>query len=102
MPGFIEIKRQPVAELCRRCHVRRLDVFGSASRDDFDPESSDIDLLVEFESSAASSLFDDYFSLREGLELLFAKPVDLVMASALRNPYVQNSIDSQRLPLYGA
>ncbi len=37
-----------VADFCRRHHIRRLPVFGSALRDDFRPDS-DIDLLVEFQ-----------------------------------------------------
>jgi uncharacterized protein len=47
MLPFIEAQRSAIAELCRRFHVRRLDVFGSAARGtDFDPSRSDVDLLV--------------------------------------------------------
>ena len=49
MLPFIEAQRAAIAELCRRFHVRRLDVFGSAARGtDFDPSRSDVDLLVSY------------------------------------------------------
>ncbi|MDQ3480300.1 MAG: nucleotidyltransferase domain-containing protein, partial [Actinomycetota bacterium] len=49
MPALLEDKRAQIEELCRHFRVRRLDVFGSAIRDDFDPGRSDVDFLVEFE-----------------------------------------------------
>ena len=48
MQDFIHAKREEIADLCRKHHVRRLSVFGSAARDDFDPDSSDVDVLVTF------------------------------------------------------
>ncbi len=48
-------------ELCRSLSVRRLELVGSAAREDFQPESSDIDVLIEFEGNHA--LFDRYFDL---------------------------------------
>ncbi|HKX08964.1 MAG TPA: nucleotidyltransferase domain-containing protein [Stellaceae bacterium] len=83
--------------LCRRFHVRRLELFGSAARDDFDPERSDFDFLVEFDRRHrdARSL-RTYFRLKEGLEALFGRPVDLVEPGAIRNPYLKRSINSSR------
>lgn len=52
MQPFIEAKREQIAELCRMHHVRRLSLFGSAVRDDFDPNRSDVDVRVEFDESA--------------------------------------------------
>ena len=50
MLQLIEIHRHDIAELCRRFHVNRLEVFGSAARgSDFDPARSDVDLLVSYE-----------------------------------------------------
>ena len=48
MTRVLEDQRRELADLCREYRVRRLDVFGSAARGDFDEESSDVDLLVEF------------------------------------------------------
>jgi uncharacterized protein len=86
--------------LCRRFYVRRLDLFGSAARDDFDPDRSDIDFLVEFDRSAPGNLFDTYFGFKEALEELFGRPVDLVETGAVRNPYLKASIEQSRQNVY--
>jgi predicted nucleotidyltransferase len=49
MQPLIAARHAEIGEICRRFHVRRLDVFGSAARDDFDPAHSDLDLLALFE-----------------------------------------------------
>ena len=59
----IELRREELQVLCRRFHVRRLDLFGSAARGDFDPEHSDFDFVVEFDRSAPQHLFASYFGL---------------------------------------
>ncbi len=89
----IALRREEVRALCRRFGVRRLDLFGSAARDDFDPERSDLDFLVEFEPEARpGSYFESYFDFKEALEALFGRSVDLVEPSAIRNPYLKESI----------
>lgn len=99
----IALHRDELTELCRRFHVRRLDLFGSAARDDFDPAASDIDFLVEFDRAAPQALsFGAYFDFKEALEKLFGRPVDLVEGSAVRNPYLKASIDASREPLFEA
>lgn len=87
--------------LCRRYGVRRLELFGSAATGAFDHQSSDLDFIVEFESSARSSL-DDYFGLKEALEALYERPVDLVMAGAMRNPYFVKSVNETRRVVYAS
>jgi hypothetical protein len=44
----LNLPRAQIAEFCRRHHIRKLSLFGSALRDDFGPDS-DIDILVEFQ-----------------------------------------------------
>ena len=61
--------------------VRRLELFGSAADDSFDPGRSDVDFLVEFETLADGEHADAYFGLKESLASLLARPVDLVMTS---------------------
>ena len=100
--AIIESKNAELGELCRRFHVRRLDLFGSATGENFDPSRSDVDLLVEFESGDTIKALDQYFGLKEALEGLFGRPVDLVSASALKNPYVRKSIEETREVLYEA
>jgi hypothetical protein len=61
----IELHRGELQALCRRFHLRRLDLFGSAARGDFDPECSDFDFVVEFDRSAPQHPFDTYFGLKD-------------------------------------
>ena len=98
----IDIYHEELAELCRRHHVLRLSLFGSATRDDFDPQRSDFDFLVEFEPLAAGQYADAYFGLLESLERLLERPVDLVVASAIKNPYFRESVDQTKVLLYAA
>lgn len=102
MIELIENQRSQLAEICRRLHVRRLELFGSAARDDFDPARSDIDVLVEFEPDSSVRALDTYFGLKEALEALFGRRVDLVMPGAIRNPYIKADIDRSRRLLYAA
>jgi predicted nucleotidyltransferase len=102
MLPLIESRVAEIAELCRRFHVRRLDVFGSAARVvDFDPARSDIDILVAYAPDSAPNMWD-YFALREALSDLLGRKVDLVMADAVENPFVRAGIERSRQPLYGA
>lgn len=102
MHPSIAAHRDEIETLCRRFHVARLEIFGSAVRDDFDPERSDVDFLVEFAPGASDSLFDSYMDLREELAKVLGRSVDLVMPGAIRNPYLRASIDSDRTLLYAA
>jgi predicted nucleotidyltransferase len=98
----IELHREELRALCHRFHVRRLDLFGSAARGDFDPERSDVDFIVEFERDTPLHPFDAYFGLKEELEALFGRKVDLVELSAVRNPCLKASIEGSREPVFEA
>jgi predicted nucleotidyltransferase len=102
MINEIELHREELRALCRRFHVRRLDLFGSAARGDFDPEQSDVDFIVEFERDTPLHPFDTYFGLQEELEALFGRKVGLVELSAVRNPYLKASIEQSRETVYAA
>ena len=100
MAKFIDARRDDVARLCQAHGVRRLDVFGSATSDPFDPDNSDIDFIVDFGPAAQQQIFVHYFTLKQALEALFARPVDLVMAGAMRNPYFIEAAMRTRQPVY--
>lgn len=102
MLPLIEAHRREIAELCRRYHVERLELFGSAARaTDFDPTRSDIDLLVTYEP-ATHPTFSDYFDLSEALAAVLGRPVDLVMSGAVRNPFLRAGIERSKELLYAA
>ncbi len=103
MQSLLHNRRTAIEDLCRRMHVRRLDVFGSGARDDFDPESSDFDFVVEFEHQLSPSQYADaYFCLKEGLEELFGRPVDLVTAPSMTNPCFLDSVMASRENVYAS
>jgi uncharacterized protein len=94
--------RHEIAELCRQHRVRRLELFGSAVGENFNPQRSDADFLVEFEPLADGEHADAYFGLRESLERLLGRPIDLVMTRAIRNRYFLQAIEPTRTVLYAA
>lgn len=102
MIELLETHRLELEQLCRRHYVKRLEVFGSAVDGTFDPVRSDLDFLLEFLPAAATRPFHGYFDLKEGLEQLFGRRVDLVMPSAIRNPYFLQAVSQQRQVLYAA
>ena len=102
MRPLIQTRLSEVEAACRRRAVRRLELFGSAARDDFDETTSDLDFLVEFDAATELPALDRYFGLKEDLEALFGRPVDLVMPRAVRNPYVRAEIERDRQLLYAA
>jgi predicted nucleotidyltransferase len=102
MDPSVAERRAEIAELCRQYRVRRLELFGSAVGEEFDPQRSDADFLVEFERLAHGEHADAYFGLREALQSLLGRPVDLVMTRAIRNPYFLQAIEPTRTVLYAA
>jgi predicted nucleotidyltransferase len=77
-------------------------LFGSALRDDFAPRRSDLDLLVEFQPIEPRALVRAYFALEQQLASIKGMTVDLVMADAVRNPYVRRDIDASKQLIYEA
>ena len=102
MITLVDQHRDEVAALCRRAGARRLDAFGSAVRADFDPNTSDLDFLVEFDDVPPAAYAQSYFSLKEGLEALFGRPVDLVTESSLVNPYFRERVIAERQTVYAS
>lgn len=98
----VEEKAQTIAALCRRFKVRRLELFGSASTGGFDPNSSDLDFLVEFEELGPGEYADAYFGLLAELQQAFRRNIDLVVARSVKNPYLLESIRGSRTLLYAA
>ena len=98
----IDKHRTDLHELCRKYHVKSQELFGSAVDGTWDADRSDLDFLVDFLPEASERSFWGIFDLREELEDLFGRKVDLVMPSAVRNPYLQRAIDKQRKVLYAA
>jgi predicted nucleotidyltransferase len=99
MIDLIADKLPELEALCREFGVRKLEVFGSAATGEFDPDTSDIDLLIEFEKGTALT-FAPLFGLQEAAAALFEPDVDVVMNAKFRNPYFQEAVDESRELLY--
>ncbi len=82
--------------------VRRLDVFGSATRSDFDEASSDVDLLVQFEDMPYADRADAYLGLLTAVESLLSRHVDLVEAAPETNRDLRRGIEESREMVYAA
>lgn len=92
-----------VIELCRAYRVKQLDLFGSASSgEDFLPETSDLDFLIEFQPMSPKEHARAYFDLLEKLQDLFRCSIDLVEIKAVRNPYFLEEANRSRTELYVA
>lgn len=102
MDASIRARLPQLALLCARLGVQRLDLFGSATRADFDAARSDVDFLVTLAPMAPTRYADTYFHLKAELESLLERPVDLLTEEGLQNPYRRARIDAERLPVYGA
>lgn len=86
MSGAIVLDREAIARACKRHGVARLRIFGSATSDRFDPKRSDIDFFVDFLSDV-QDLLGSYLALKNELENIVGRKVDLVMSDAIENPY---------------
>ncbi len=83
-----------LAVFCRRHHVRRLSLFGSALRDDFGPES-DLDILVEFEPGHTPGFA--FFGMQDELSELFGRKVDLNTPAFLNRYFRQDVLKSAQV-----
>jgi len=99
MHPSLESHSNEIRQLCARHHVRRLELFGSASRGE-DKFLSDFDFLVEYEELPPGTHADAYFGLLFGLEDLLGKKVDLVTVKSVTNPYFLKEIEPDRRVVY--
>ncbi len=90
-----------VRPLCIRYRVACLEFTGSAAREDFDPQASDIDLLVEFLPEAGVSAIE-FVEFATALEAIFGRRVDLIELSAVTNPILREAFLRDRVPFYAA
>lgn len=103
MHAQIASRRPTIEMICRRFHVRRLDVVGSAARGgDFDETTSDADFLVEFDKDAGLPSLSSYFQLQSELSELLGRPVDLIDLASVRNPIVRDEILRYREAVYAS
>jgi len=99
---LVEANRVAVVSLCRKYAVKRLRLFGSAARGGFDPLSSDLDFLVEFNSVSGMNAFHQFIDLKLDLEDLFGRHIDLVTWKAVKDPLFRERAEETAVELYAA
>ncbi|MEK7448278.1 MAG: nucleotidyltransferase domain-containing protein [Planctomycetota bacterium] len=98
---MIDLKKlkPEIERICRLLPVKRLGFYGSALTQNFSP-NSDVDILVVFDSDETVDLFDKYFELKEHLEKIFGRAVDLVVDKPFRNPVFREAVEKTRTIVY--
>lgn len=89
-----------IKKLCKEYKVKHFSVFGSVLRNDYSTDS-DIDFLVDFNENDPIKYADLYFQLKDNLEQLFKRKIDLVEERAIKNPFFRKEIDNSKIVLYG-
>lgn len=99
---LIELNIDHIIALCKLFRVRSMAVFGSILTDRFN-DNSDVDLLVDFDTTDHEQwdYVGNYFGLKDALENLFGRKVDLIERGGIRNPLFLKSIDSKKQMIYG-
>ena len=100
MISLIEENRPQLIALCEHCRVHRLDLFGSAAKGNFKPETSDLDFVVSFCDPGERGYARRYYYFAESLEGLFKRPVDLLTQDSIRNSTIEESVNAARLNVY--
>lgn len=89
-----------IKKLCKQYKVKTLSAFGSVTREDFRSDS-DIDFVVDFEENDPFKYTDLYFQLKEKLEKLLKRPVDLIEERGVKNRYFRKELDATKILIYG-
>ena len=88
-----------ITALCQRYGVVRLELFGSAAKGTFNPETSDLDFVVDL-GVYGPGVTKRYLRLAESLEALFGRPVDLLTVPSIRSQYFIKELEASRQVLY--
>jgi uncharacterized protein len=97
--NIVDLHKHEIFALCEKHEVKELYLFGSILTDKFD-DSSDIDLLIQFNQIDLTKYFDNYMDLKENLEEILKRPVDLVENQAIKNPIFRKVVDREKKLLY--
>ena len=100
LTSLIHDKYGEFVNLCRHHKVDKIYAFGSSITDHFDPEKSDIDLVVKLSIEDPIDYGESLLSFWDELELLFKRKLDLLTDESINNPYLRKSIESTKKLIY--
>lgn len=89
-----------IKKLCKKYRVRTFSAFGSVNRDDFN-DDSDIDFVVDFDENDPFKYADLYFDLKENLEDLLKRQIDLIEERGIKNRFFKKELDETKVLIYG-
>ena len=96
----IKYKMADFLSLCKAHNVKRLYAFGSSITDQFDEDSSDIDLLIEIDNDDPIERGENLMNIWDKFEHFFQRKVDLLTNNSIKNPILKKSIDSTKILIY--
>ena len=100
MEARLVLRREQIADLCRRYGVSRLEVFGSAVDGTFDAQRSDYDFIARFTSDPHASLARRFLAFGDALEELLGRKIDLMTDHPIANPYLRAAVDATRTTIH--
>lgn len=98
---YLDSYKDDINRLCLQYKVRTLYVFGSVLTDQFS-KKSDIDLVVDIDSTDPFDYADSYFNLKFALQDLFKRKIDLLENKAIKNQYIRENIEQSKMLIYGS
>jgi predicted nucleotidyltransferase len=90
---------EQIKEICKNYKVKSLFAFGSVTREDFN-DSSDIDLVVDFDENDPFTYTDLYFNLKSKLEEILKRQVDLLEERAIKNRIFRQELENTKVKIY--
>ena len=96
----IKVNPDEFISLCNSYEVKTLYVFGSSLNDNFQEETSDIDLLIELNTEDPVKRGENLIDLWDKFETFFHRKVDLLTVTSIKNPILRKSIDSTKQLIY--
>lgn len=97
---LLEKHSNDIHNLCKYHKVKKLYAFGSVLTDQFS-QTSDIDLIVDFDNIDVALYADNYFDFKFSLQDILKHPIDLLEEKAIKNPYFKKAISQKRQLVYG-
>ncbi|MCK4993463.1 MAG: nucleotidyltransferase domain-containing protein [Candidatus Omnitrophica bacterium] len=100
---MLDIKpyEEQIKKICIELQLKKLDLFGSATTENFGP-NSDLDIIVEFKNDVELNRFDSYFQLKKQLQSIFHRPIDIIIDGSVKNPYLKENIAQTRKNIYAS
>lgn len=102
MLPLIEEHHEDTTKLCEKYGMRKLKLFGSGCRGEFDLETSDLDFVAEFANIRIPGYLDRYLGLADSLEALLHRQVDLVTPGAIKSQWFREAVNECRITVYEA